>query len=682
MALLSPANDTRVNLLLLMADLRSGGRGVTQRAGATSGVEAPLFLWEQLASRLGSPADRAMLRNRDSAEQGDAASSELRDPFTVAVQADHLLRPEERDVLVAARAPAPLSDAAASAIANAQNVCRTPAAKEYVLYLQGASAFWHGDYDKAAAVFLSLQDAKPAWVRETAAYMVGRTLTNRAQTGAFDQYGSFAQNWQADSAKVSDSETALDHYLRQYPKGLYAQSARGLKRRGYWLARDTVRLQQEYSELLLMPPEERNVSDVELAQEIDNKLLGVADGDPRQKIPEETLLREVRNPLLLAVLDLRAMRTSEPASTGVSAGKDDGALTLVALQQQKPYFATQMPLFEYLLAIHAFYVEHRPADVLRMLPDAARQTSFTYVQFSRQMLRGLALEATGDRNALAFWTQMLPGATSAYQRPTLELAIAYHEERSGEIREVFASGSPVRYPYLREVLLANVADAGLLRAQAKNTSAPQRERDIALFTLLYKEATRGKPTEFLKDLTLVPASAPTEGYYMLDDDMENSYFVPDGPSPPADIPLGVFLHNKTDARFRCPGLRGSEEQLAKEPAAPTAQLCVADFIRLNAALSNLVSPSTRADDLGGTPSQFPGVDFARMDTYKAVLANAKSSREDKAYALYRAVNCYGPSGNNACGGDDVPLRQRKTWFTTLKHEYAGTYWANAQQYYW
>ena len=53
-----------------------------------------------------------------------------------------------------------------------------------------------------------------------------------------------------------------------------------------------------------------------------------------------------------------------------------------------------------------------------------------------------------------------------------------------------------------------------------------------------------------------------------------------------------------------------------------------------------------------------------------------------AYALYRAVNCYAPSGNNQCGGADVPQEQRRAWFQQLKRDYAGSQWAQKLRYYW
>ena len=612
MAFLAPSNDTRVNLLLMMTDLRMAASSAAPKANSTPSSDGPLFLWEQLINRLGSQADKLALKSSDTGTQHDPVpcpgTLPPDDPFSQALRKDNQLTQEQRDALLHAREQTQsgcAAAAAASALDGAQKVTRGTPSQAYALYLEDAAAFWQSDYDKAASGFTSLTDAQPAWVRETATSMIGRSLINRAQVGVFDEYGSFKEGWHTDAKTATEAEAAFDKYLQQYPEGAYAQSARGLKRRGYWLAQDTGRLEEAYGALLMLPPEGRGISDVELAQEIDNKVTTPPGtyGSTRDSASEDDLLKVTQNPLLLAMLDLRAMRTTDTKVGQDSGLTHDNPISIARLQQQRPYFAAQMPLYDYLLAVHAFYLENKPADVLRILPDAARQSSFNYLQFSRQVLRGMALEALKDHNALDFWTQMLPGAKAFYERPALELAIAYHEERAGETRNVFAPASPVHYPYLREVLLANVADAGLLRTQAKNTSAPQRERDFALFTLLFKEATRGEALDFLKDLAMVPANAPTEGTYALDDNTE-SYFDPDENRPPAAIPLGIFLHGGTEPQFNCPGLRASQEQLAQDPNSPTARLCIADFVRLSPSVAYLLAPISNPDELGGTPSLF------------------------------------------------------------------------------
>ena len=84
---------------------------------------------------------------------------------------------------------------------------------------------------------------------------------------------------------------------------------------------------------------------------------------------------------------------------------------------------------------------------LATLGDAARQGSFNALQFSRQVLRGMALEAPKGRNARGFWTDMLSGAGAPFQRPTIELALAMHDERnvskdSGAVRKPSAEAAP------------------------------------------------------------------------------------------------------------------------------------------------------------------------------------------------------------------------------------------------
>jgi hypothetical protein len=638
--------------------------------------DSPLFAWDDMAGRFDpAAATDAQATGSGAAQRNDDGKCRTtidgEDRFLDAIKAEHRLAPGEQDALLAARKAMRANcsgDDAEKAIANAGKIARTAPGKAFAQYLLGALYFWQSNYDKAAPIFASLSNAGSPWVKEVSLYMVGRTAINRSQLNAFDDYGSFKQDWKADPKLIADAEAALDDYLRAYPKGEYAQSARGLKRRGYWLGGMTDKLVAEYSTLLATDPSERNVSDTELAQEIDNKLLlfplEMASEKETQFPPD--LQTRAHDPAMLTVLDLYWMRTPE-AGRAESCCKP---MSRAVLEAQKPYFAGQMPLYQYLLATYAFYVEKKPADVLHLIPDAARQGTFSYLQFSRQMLRGLALEAVKDHNAPGFWMQMLPGATQPFQRPALELAIAYHDERAGVVSKVFDADSPVHYPLLREVLLTTVADAGLLRQQAKNASAPPRERDIALYTLLYKEATRGHAADFLNDLSLVPPNAPLDGYLMIAGTVGAE-------KPP--IPLGLFTHAKNNGDYGCPVLRETEAHLAKEADNPTALLCLADFFRVN---GMSVDEQPPLDDLGGTQSLFPGGPYVRMQAYQSVVANPKASADDKAYALYRGVKCYAPSGNNDCGGKEVPVAQRKAWFLRLKREYPSSRWAQELKYYW
>jgi hypothetical protein len=284
------------------------------------------------------------------------------------------------------------------------------------------------------------------------------------------------------------------------------------------------------------------------------------------------------------------------------------------------------------------------------------------------MLRGMALEAQKDAGARDHWLALLPGAVQPLQRPAVELALALHDERAKALDQVFGADSKVTNPNIREILLRNVADAALLRRQAQDPSVPQHERDIALYVLLYKEVTRGHYKDFVKDVALVRAEAPVEGY-------TGGL----GTEPP---PLGVFTQTTTLGDYGCGPLKETATKLAKNPKQPKAQLCLADFMRANGFDQNLLDLQPAPEALGGTKSLFKGKPYARFDVYRALIASGKTPAEDKAYALYRAVRCYAPSQINSCGGEDVDQSQRKAWFQQLKKRYPNSRWAKELQNYW
>jgi hypothetical protein len=249
------------------------------------------------------------------------------------------------------------------------------------------------------------------------------------------------------------------------------------------------------------------------------------------------------------------------------------------------------------------------------------------------------------------------------------LALALHDERAGKLDQVFAADSKITNASIREILLRNVADADLLRRQASDTALPQHERDVALYVLLYKEVTRGHYADFVKDVALVRADAPTEGYM-------------GGLSTTEPVPLGVFTQTTTLGDYGCGPLKETAAKLAKNPKAPKPLLCLADFMRANGFDQNTLDTQPEADQLGSTKSLFAGGPYARFEVYKSLIASSKSSAEDKAYALFRAVRCYAPAQINSCGGEDVPQEQRKAWFQQLKKRYPSSKWAKQLQGYW
>jgi hypothetical protein len=87
-------------------------------------------------------------------------------------------------------------------------------------------------------------------------------------------------------------------------------------------------------------------------------------------------------------------------------------------------------------------------------------------------------------------------------------------------------------------------------------------------------------------------------------------------------------------------------------------------------------------DLGGGPSLFPVTNYSRMDGYLEVINDRQADTDARAYALFRAVRCYAPSGFNDCGKQEISPATRKRWFQMLHQEYPDSAWAKALKYYW
>lgn len=658
-----PANDTRVNLVLLLAD-RNGAGGLARAPVSPNDESArddilPFFQWYTFRTRLVAASMPAAGHESVAGGSRCASNDAGTAAFEAALAGDRTVPEADRRALVAARRSVQPDCSGAATAPSAPAV--SAAGQPFALYLQGAQAFYGGDFGLAAQRFEALAGTKNDWLRETALYMVARTALNRAQASAFDDYGSLADPGKADQAPIAAAGNAFSAYLRAYPAGRYASSARGLMRRVYWLAGDTKRLGEEYRKLLARGgPDARGIDDFTLAEEIDQKLLSGAPAGASA------------DPVLLAVRDLMRMRSADERY-GTDAG--DKPITRAEIEAQAGIFASDRPLFDTVRAAHAFYVAKRPAEVLTLIPDAARQPRFTYLQFSRQMLRGFALDAVRDVNARGFWFEMLGGATQPYQRQAVELALALHEERNGGLARVFAPDSKIREPRIRSILLGYTAGPDLLRQQATGRAVAKPERDLALFVLLAKGLGRGLYADFLRDVRLVPASAPQGNLAAAD--VRGPYY-----GERLTLPLDRFVAPKGYGDYDCPALQAVAGQLAANPRATKAQICLAEFFRTAGFDHFVLDTPPPPGELGGARSLFPGRPYSRLEVYKAVIADPAAPANDKAYALYRAVRCYAPAGNNDCGGIEVDKAQRRAWFLRLKRDYAQTKWAKSSDLYW
>ena len=658
---LSPGNDTRVNLQLLLLD---AGRADIEPPPKTDPPTSPIsqsaspFTWEAFSDLIGPKLPDASDEPDANSDYASGEGSRCRSDgggtqaFDAALDASRALPVAERTALSTARgalSPTCANNATQSPYMLPAGL-RTSLGRQFGDYLAGTAAFYGGDFDGARKHYAALQTAGQAWLKETARYMIGRAALNQAQAAAFSDYGDLSTD-KVDAGALKAAEQAFDDYLRDYPKGLYAASARGLLRRIYWLGNQPRKLAAEFDwSFAHTGPGERNVSVGDLVREADNKLL------------TRVTPADVADPVLLTILDLMSMRESAPYSD-----TKPNVINFADLTAQRVFFTKQPDLFGYLLAAHRFYVEADTAGALSYLGAAARAGPMNNLAFSREVLRGMALEAQKNwAGARQVWQGMTNEAKPAFQRPMLNLALASNLEHDGRLVEIFAAGSQIRDPQVREVLIRYTAGPTLLAERIKAPDGSGRERRVARFVLLYKDLMRSRYAAFAEDSSLFApkAAAPAS---------------PDDPEGEPD--QTVFDWPGATDDYVCEDLHKLAAALAANPRQPHGLLCLGEFIRLKGLDGNSLDTPPGAIELGGAPSQFTGAVFSRLDGYELIIADARAPADDRAYALYRAINCYAPSGNNECGGHDVPKSERARWFHLLKTAYAGTDWATLK-YYW
>jgi hypothetical protein len=684
-AIISPSNDTRVNMLFLMRDFAGTGAG-------TADLAYPKYSWT--ASDYGHTFfDWSMLKegffpskaNSDETDSGSYAGSRCNSlnagttAFAAAMAANAGLPGAERDKLTTARTRlVRICEIGAEALAEAQRYHKPGEAapdappplpewpagitsargKAFLAYLQASGAFYGEQWDMARSGFASLTRAGDPWVAETAAYMQARVELNAAMAKSIDEYGSFQGAKSVDQTAVTRAQASLAAYLKAWPQGRYAASAQGLRRRALWLAGDWAALSLEY-ERLMRDLGGKDARSAALIEEIDNKLLY-----PNGEKGDGT----AAGALLLATQDLAAMRYGYSDDSQDDSKSTPPSFALASLNEQQATFAGQPTLWAFLQANHAFYIARDYKRVLSLIPDAARQDYFTPLAFSSQMLRGQALAMLGDRNEAGFWLELLGGAKGLWQRPTVELALAMNFERHGKLADLFAKGSPITDSQIRIILLSNSAGPDILRAQALDTTRPAAERNVALYTLLTKQLSTGDFAGFVTDSRLTVPK--------VEDDAA-------GQASNAGQSLPNFTKGKWSDGYACPALVETARKLARNRMDLVAQLCLGDFWRLNGFDPYSFDGSTpKPDELGGAAHLFPGELTMRGPIYAAIIANPQAPAADKAYALYRAVNCYGPAGSNACGGADVAKSVRRGWFTQLKRDYPASEWAKKLRYFW
>ncbi|OZG41984.1 hypothetical protein CAK78_10440 [Aeromonas sp. A35_P] len=599
---LSPDNDTRTNLALLLADeqafslpkaplplpfaiedlLNPALLNPPQAEPAPAGPD-PLLA---LAAGLGieQSTTQAALERAAGWSEGRCISNNpvSAEAFLQALVDTPALGADERSQLARQRL-AMLGQCAqqTETAPEAKAVPLSAAGQGFADYLAASRRFYQGEFAQADEQFAALAGQDQPWLKETADYMRIRVALNQSQQSAFDDWGTLDRN-QIDQAAVQRAEQFIADYRSRYPEGRYLDSANGLLRRLAWFKGDEAALAGLFQQASRQP------GNPELLNEIDLKLLMQPGFTGSAAMPQLTLVQDLRRLRLHESWD-----EWQPLQSG-------------ELAQQSAQFAGNPAWLAYLQQAERYYLAKDYAAVIAAAP-ALGKGPLNNLAFSQQVLKGMALAASQALpEAEQQWRALLASQPTPLQDQLLQLALAMTLERAGRLEQVFAKESPIQSDHYRIPLLEYVAPA--------------------------------------------PLAAPF--------DWQGSQ------------------------EYQCPALTAVVTTLANSPKSPKALNCLGEFFLSQGLDWDPLLQRPGADTLAGSRELFAGQQRSRLDWYQQVIANPKAAKEEKAYALYRAINCYAPSGNNSCGSQEIPLSQRKGWFNTLKRQYGTSQWAKQLKYYW
>jgi hypothetical protein len=675
-AVLNPYNDSRVNLLLAMT--RPASNQVVDNRN--------ILYWDATANPIQSPFYLEAI-------QGSARTAEEtthRTFYTQFIDLLHYLGLDE-DNASAARInkdypPPSLAPLAYRALAL-QEIIRADAAlneadrqhilkyvlqlenspeqngtKDYLSYISAANAFYADDYATAEQLFSALSTATTAWVKEAALYNLIRVEIRKAQRHSGDSYGFF------DLAKVDQAQArkilpAIQRYLQEFPQGRFVDSATQLQRRAYWLSQDTNKLLQSYVEAINAI---RHTNDflaaANLAAEIDNKYLFPAPSEnaDADKLPASLAHIAWDNAIVATAQIL--VRLRKPAANDTQTPYNP--VTLDAIKSHETQFKQQnaASLYQYVLTAYDFFKEEKFDVVVQATENwQAMMAQADYASFSRAALRAAALEKLQRwQEAAALWQELRALAPSPLLKDHFELAQAQNLEASGNSQKMFEPDSIIQSSVLRKRILRAAAPTPLLEYVLDQNHTSPEEKSVALAALLHKELLSKQYKALL---------AHQHKYAPLK--LENI----DG--------LEVLRHEtiSSDENFNCPKWSKVLADLNGDKPPPRALLCLGE--RLRTLEEGSITPHTPyQDQLGHADDGFNIKRLTRLSLYLAIIGNTSAQGEDEAFALRRALYCFATSGYNHCGPEEIPVEQRKAWFTKLKSKYKSSPWSLKQKYFW
>ncbi len=670
---LTPGNDSRDNLLRLLSEAKSFTLPVQSIPADITRSRDVYFAyhpeWDDLEdpapAAVDKPAEESPLNKQLAALQLEPVETDQDgeqenrfvsnnagslSQFFAALLADDSLTAEQRHALAQARLGLYAGASDEQISASLATLPADSAALLYKTYLTGAARFYAGDYEGADRAFAPLIDSDRPWLAETAHYMLMRTALNKSSQNSMGEYGDFTID-RIDRPAAEQAQKAAQAYLQRWPEGRYADSTRGMLRRINWYLQAWPQLAGLYEQQFQHAADAGALRG--LVIEYDNVYGMQFNGRAvREAFPDA--------PLISYIELLRALRLNSD---------EKPTLTQDDLNSSKPAFEQRGKLALWRnLQLNLWQATDNNAAILQAVKPAEQLPPHDILAFSEQILYGEALMAQKQWPAARdFWLKLLKLSQDAEQQQYVQAKLAATLVFSGDTEAIFAADSAITNLRFRSRVLKTVASPERLRQQASQ-GPNNEERTIALHTLLVRDLTENRFSDWLKDRKLASAiTHPVLGKAF------------------DDVNLSAFDWNGDAAEngYVCRSLNETVHVLSQNANDAHALNCLGEFFRTSNTHVDLWKDSAGNDVLEmAIHRKTPYGQFDRQAYYQQVIAAPKAEPEDKSYALYRAIMCYAPSGMNECGGADVDKAQRKSWFSQLKTQYPGSPWAQKLKYYW
>lgn len=241
--ILDPANDNETNMHLLLLDMGLAELAAPKPDQKIWGAEFGTvpFDFEALRDAISNKIPNKRLPAISSDDDANAVYEERCQTnrsgiqrFSQQVSNNKLVAAPEKKLLIEQREK--IEDTCDGKLSFVSiNQAMSPMGRQYASYINGAIAFYNGDYPTAKKIYQALSNVQDDWLKETATYMLVRTAINQTFNSAKDEYGSLVTS-QVNNDQLTDTFLSVSNYFKKYPTGQYAASTRGLLRRAYWIA--------------------------------------------------------------------------------------------------------------------------------------------------------------------------------------------------------------------------------------------------------------------------------------------------------------------------------------------------------------------------------------------------------------------------------------------------------------